>query len=113
MEPEYWLPTPANFLDRFLTMGGAAEAINTGTQNLSTEPLPASQMEAWVASILTMIVSLIANGTIDRQALYMFGHQGIHEMTIMGQEFTKLSFNMSNTKLYSYYQTCSEGRCEG
>ena len=43
------------------------------------------------------VVSLISNGTVDRQALYMFEYQGIHEMTIIGQKFTKLFFNMSDT----------------
>jgi tannase len=118
VELAYWLPTPANFLNRFLTIGGAAEAINTGTQNLPGGVLYGSVSgitDGGFGSFSTDydVISLITNGTIDRQALYMFGYQGIHEMTIIGQEFTKLFFNMSDAKLYSYYQACSEGGREG
>jgi len=35
----------------------------------------------------------------------MFGYQAIHEMTLLGKEFTKGFFNMTkDDKLYAYYQ---------
>lgn len=43
----------------------------------------------------------------------MFGYQGIYEQTVIGKELTRRFFNMSDTKLYSYYQGCSEGGREG
>jgi tannase len=54
-------------------------------------------------------VILLQNGTINRDALFMFGYQAIHEMSVLGKEFTQIFFNSTSTKLYSYYQGCSEG----
>lgn len=58
-------------------------------------------------------VFLIENGTTNWEHLFMFGYQGIHELSVLGKEFTKHFFNMNSTKLYSYYQGCSEGGREG
>jgi tannase len=58
-------------------------------------------------------VFLLANGTINNEALYMFGYQAHHEMSTIGKAFTKNFFSMNSTKLYSYYQACSEGGREG
>ena len=59
----------------------------------------------------------------------MFGFQAHHELSLIGKEFTKRFFNMassnhstisssfnnsgSSTRLYSYYQACSEDGREG
>jgi len=58
-------------------------------------------------------VALLANGTINNEALYMFGYQAHHEMSTIGKAFTKNFFSMNSTKLYAYYQACSEGGREG
>lgn len=58
-------------------------------------------------------VFLLANGTINNEALYMMGYQAHHEMSTIGKEFTKNFFSMNGTKLYAYYQACSEGGREG
>ncbi|KAE9400963.1 tannase and feruloyl esterase [Gymnopus androsaceus JB14] len=52
--------------------------------------------------------------TMDWQSIYMFSYQAIHELSVVGKAFTKEFFNMTDTtKLYSYYQGCSEGGREG
>ena len=43
----------------------------------------------------------------------MLGYKGIHALSTLGKEFTKNFFKMSDTKLYSYHQGCSEGGREG
>lgn len=66
-------------------------------------------------------VFLLANNTINWDAVYMFGYQAIHEMTLLGKAFTSnfyssnsTSYSTGNgTKLYTYYQACSEGGREG
>lgn len=58
-------------------------------------------------------VFLAANGSINNEALYMFGYRVYQEMSTIGKAFTKEFFGMNSTKLYSYYQACSEGRREG
>lgn len=115
---QYFLPTPANFKNRYLSTGGGGYAINSGTQIL-----PGGIMNGAVAgltdggfgSFTTQFdqVFLLANGTINYQSLYMFGYQGIQELTVIGKQLTKNFFNSTNTKLYAYYQGCSEGGREG
>lgn len=43
----------------------------------------------------------------------MFGYLAHHELSTIGKAFTKEFFGMNSTKLYSYYQACSEGGREG
>jgi tannase len=58
---------------------------------------------------------LLANNTVNWESVYMFGYQGIHEMTILGKAFTSNFYPTSNStkRLYTYYQGCSEGGREG
>ncbi|PYH66558.1 putative tannase [Aspergillus vadensis CBS 113365] len=114
----YWLPAPDSFQYRYLSTGGSGYAINT----LSTE-LPSGIIYGAVSgatdggfggftSALDDIFPL-ENGTSNYEALYMFGYEAIHELSILGKEFAGLFFNASNTKIYSYYQSCSEGGRDG
>lgn len=114
----YWLPTPDTFSNRYLSTGGGGFAINSGTQSL-----PGGVQYGAVSgatdggfgnfSIQLDAVWLLDNGTENWEALYMFGYHAIHELTILGQDFTKQFYNMSTDKLYSYYQGCSEGGRDG
>lgn len=59
-------------------------------------------------------VALIENGTVNWQATYMFGYQAHHELATIGKQLTRNIYNVSNSsKIYSYYQGCSEGGREG
>ena len=114
----YWLPSPDKFQNRFLSTGGGGFAVNSGNGSLPGGLLygaAAGLTDAGFGSFNTQFdaVFLLANGTVNWQEVFMFGYQGIHEMTVLGQEFTKNFFKMNSTKLYSYYQGCSEGGREG
>lgn len=115
----YWLPTPSEFQSRFLGTGGGGYAINSGSQSVAggiiygavaglTDGGFGGFDQNWDS------VFPLSNGTANLQSVYMFGYQAIHEMTVIGQAFTKNVFGMSNDeKLYTYYQGCSEGGREG
>ncbi|KUJ06809.1 feruloyl esterase-like protein B precursor [Mollisia scopiformis] len=118
----YWLPSPASFKNRYLATGGGGYAINSGIGN--TGSLPGGVIYGAVAGATDGgfgsfsnnwdSVYIIQNGTVDLESLFMFGYQGINELTLLGQLFTKSFFNMTcDDKLYSYYQGCSEGGREG
>ncbi|KAF4625137.1 hypothetical protein G7Y89_g13031 [Cudoniella acicularis] len=114
----YWLPAPSNFQNRYLSTGGGGLAINSGSMSL-----PGGIIYGAVAGLTDGgfggfnnqfdSVFLIQNGTVNWESVFMFGYQAHHELSSLGKEFTKKFFNMSNTKLYSYYQGCSEGGREG
>lgn len=114
----YWLPAPENFQNRYLSTGGGGYAINSGTQSLPGGIIygaVAGATGGGFGSFTTNFdqVFLVQNGTVNWESLFMFGYEAIHELSAVGKEFTKQFFNMSDSKLYSYYQACSEGGREG
>ncbi|PWY67830.1 tannase and feruloyl esterase [Aspergillus eucalypticola CBS 122712] len=112
---QYWLPAPESFENRFLATGGMAYMISGGSSYL-----PGGVMYGAVAGTTDGgfggeldIAFLLANGTINYEALYSMGYHGIGELTMIGKEFTKNFYSMGEEKLYTYYQGCSEGGREG
>lgn len=114
---EYWLPSPQKFQNRWLSTGGQGFAINGQEGSLAGGILygaAAGQTDAGFGSFSTQYdaVSLAANGTLDHEALYMFGYEAIHELTVIGKMFSANFYN-TTSKVYSYYQGCSEGGRDG
>ncbi|KAK2604759.1 hypothetical protein N8I77_007660 [Diaporthe amygdali] len=115
----FWLPAPDAFQNRYLFTGGGGYAINSRLQSLPGGVMygaVASQTDGGFGEYQTNAIStfLVQNGTIDWQNVYMFGYQAIREQSLLGREFSRLFFNLTETdKLYKYYQGCSEGGREG
>jgi tannase len=115
----YWLPTPAKFQNRYLSTGGGGYAINSGNMSLPGGIIygaVAGETDGGFGIYQNAAINtfLVANGTRNWHNIYMFGYEAIHEMGEIGKAFTKTFFNISETtKLYSYYQGCSEGGREG
>lgn len=109
----YWLPTPDNFQNRFLSTGGGGYLISSGSGSLPGGIIygaAAGTTDGGFGSLTTQFdtVYLLSNGTPNYENLYMFGYQAIHEMSIVGKAFTKGFFNMTEEqKLYTYYQGLS------
>lgn len=107
-----WLPTPANYQNRFLTTGGGGYAINSGDNSL-----PGGVMYGAAAGYTdggfgvdasnAIDTFLVQNGTLAWQNIYMFGYQAIRELSLLGRDFTSNFFNASGTKQYNYYQVFS------
>ncbi|PQE27725.1 Tannase feruloyl esterase protein [Rutstroemia sp. NJR-2017a BVV2] len=115
----YYMPAPSDYKNRFLATGGGGFAINSGAMSG-----PGGVMYGAAAgytdggfggfSVNLDAVNLLGNGTVNWPAIYMFGYQGIKEMTMIGKQFTQQFYGSTNgTKLYTYYQGCSEGGREG
>lgn len=114
----YWLPTPENFQNRYLSTGGGGLAINSGNGSLPGGIIygaVAGLTDGGFGSFDTQFDAafLVQNYTVNWQSVFMFGYQAHHELSAIGKQFTKQFFNMSDTKLYAYYQGCSEGGREG
>lgn len=116
---QYWLPTPSNFQNRYLSTGGFGYAINSVSGNLPGGIIygaAAGGTDGGFGGFSTSFDAVypLVNGTANLEALYMFGYEAIHELTIIGKVYTKSFFNMTDSdKLYSYYQGCSEGGRDG
>ncbi|KAH8886598.1 tannase and feruloyl esterase [Thozetella sp. PMI_491] len=115
----YLVPPPANFKNRYLSTGGGGLAINSGLQFAPSGIIVGAvsgQTDGGFGSFNTQwdAVFLAANNTINWQSVYMFGYQAHHELAVLGKQFTKNMFSMSDgNTLRSYYQGCSEGGREG
>ncbi|KAJ4356192.1 uncharacterized protein N0V89_004222 [Didymosphaeria variabile] len=115
----YFAPDPSAFQNRFLATGGGGLAINSGASSVSggvSVGAIAGLTDGGFGNFNTQADAhfLLANGTVNWENVYMFGYQAIHEMTVLGKAFTKNLMSVSNsTKLYAYYQGCSEGGREG
>ncbi|KAH6871787.1 Tannase/feruloyl esterase [Thelonectria olida] len=112
----YWLPSPGSFKSRYVSTGGGGLAINSGSQYAPSGIIVGAvsgQTDGGFGSFDTQwdAVFLLANGTINWPSVYMFGYQAHHELATLGKQFTKNLYNVS--KIYSYYQGCSEGGREG
>ncbi|KAJ5541279.1 tannase [Penicillium frequentans] len=115
---EFWLPAPEKFQNRWLSTGGFGYAINGDEGDLPGGVVygaVSGQTDGGYGSFSTELdaVFLLANGTINRQALYMQGYQAHYEMSMIGKAFSKNFYDMGSEKLYAYYQGCSEGGREG
>ncbi|TEY54697.1 hypothetical protein BOTCAL_0239g00190 [Botryotinia calthae] len=110
-----WLPSPENFQNRWLSSGGMAYSINSGTTNLVGGVMYGAASGLTDGGFDTVFdsVFLLDNGTINWEPTYMFGYQAIGELTTLGKEFTKQFYDMGDEKLYAYYQGCSDGGREG
>ncbi|RAK97936.1 tannase [Aspergillus ibericus CBS 121593] len=122
VQVRFWLPSPEKFANRYLSTGGADYYVNQGTQQLPGGVMygaVSGSTDGGFGSFDTGVdeILLLANGTLDWQNLYMFGYQAHHELATIGKRFTRNFFNMTDNeedqKLYSYYQSCSEGGREG
>ncbi|KAJ5719922.1 hypothetical protein N7493_006800 [Penicillium malachiteum] len=116
---QYWLPEPSQFKNRYVSTGGGGWAINSGSSSIPTGIIAGGvggMTDGGFGSFDTQFSSaaLLANGTINWQATYMWGYQAHNELAILGKELTRNLYNVADSqKVYSYYQGCSEGGREG
>lgn len=115
----YWLPAPNDFQNRYVSTGGGGLAINSGSEYIPTGLIVGAVSgitDGGFGSFDTQLneVFLLANGTINWQAAYMFGHQAHHELAVLGKELARRLYEVQDDeRVYSYYQGCSEGGREG
>jgi tannase len=114
----YYMPAPSAYKNRFLATGGGAYAIQSGSQSAPGGVMYGAASGYTDGSFGGFDVDfddvfLLANGTVNWPIVYMFGYQAIKEMTVIGKKFTSNFYGSNNTKIYTYYQGCSEGGREG
>lgn len=114
---KYAFPEPADFKNRFYVAGGGGYSLNTD----STGGLPYGAAAGATSAGYDALdgvsyddVVLLGNGSINWDATYMFAYQALGEMTQIGKYVTKGLYGLStSSKLYTYYEGCSDGGREG
>lgn len=113
------MPSPAQFKNRYLTIGGGGWAITSTNSDGSGLPLGLPHGAAtgttdggfgsWSGQVTDVI--LAGNGTINQTMVESFAYKSLHESTVLGKELTSNFYG--NATFKSYYAGCSEGGREG
>ncbi|RMY71033.1 hypothetical protein D0863_05397 [Hortaea werneckii] len=113
----YAFPAPSDFTNRFYVAGGGGYSLSSSATGGLEYGAAGGATGAGYGSLEGTSyddVILYGNGSINWDATYMFGYQALGEMTIVGKPLTKAFYGMANgTKLYTYYEGCSDGGREG
>lgn len=113
---KYAFPKPSDFKKRFYVAGGGGYSLSTD----STGGLPYGAVGGATSAGYDAFdtsyddVALYGNGSINWDATYMFAYQALGEMSLVGKELTKGFYGLSSeSKVYTYYEGCSDGGREG
>lgn len=101
----YLVPSPDKFTGRYVSTGGGGLAINSGSTYAVSGIIVGAVSgitDGGFGDFDTQwdAVFLEANDTVNWQATYMFGYQAHHELALLGKEYTKNLFNVTD-KVYS------------
>ncbi|ATZ46274.1 hypothetical protein BCIN_01g09020 [Botrytis cinerea B05.10] len=113
---KYAFPSPSDFENRFYVGGGGGYSLSSdATGGLAYGAVGGATDAGYDAFDYSYDeVVLYGNGSINWDATYMFGYQALGEMTLVGKSLTKGFYGLSDdTKVYTYYEGCSDGGREG
>ncbi|OGM40206.1 tannase subunit [Aspergillus bombycis] len=110
---KYAFPKPSDYENRFYVAGGGGFSLSSdATGGLAYGAVGGATDAGYDAFDNSYDeVVLYGNGTINWDATYMFAYQALGEMTQIGKYITKGFYG--NSKLYTYYEGCSDGGREG
>lgn len=113
----YTFPSPDTFMNRFYVGGGGGYSLNADPTGGLAYGAVAGVTDAGydaIDSIALDDVVLTGNGSINWDNVYMFAYQGLGEMTQIGKAITPAFYGLdTSTKIYTYYEGCSDGGREG
>ncbi|KAI1401698.1 hypothetical protein F4819DRAFT_316033 [Hypoxylon fuscum] len=113
---KYAFPQPSDFKNRFYVAGGGGFSLaSDATGGLPYGAVGGATDAGYDAFSNTYDeVVLYGNGSINWDATYMFSYQALGEMTKIGKPFAQAFYGLSDdTKVYTYYEGCSDGGREG
>ncbi|KAF7860465.1 hypothetical protein EAF04_008591 [Stromatinia cepivora] len=112
----YNFPGPESYKNRFYVAGGGGYSLNvdpTGGLRYGAVGGVSDAGYAAISGTSADEVVLTGNGSINWDSIYMFSYQALGEMTQLGKAITLLFYGNNSSKLYTYYEGCSDGGREG
>ncbi|KAI0907166.1 Tannase/feruloyl esterase [Ustulina deusta] len=113
---KYAFPDPAAFKNRFYVAGGGGYSLNSDATGGIEYGAASGATDAGYDAFSNTYdeVVLYGNGSVNWDATYMFGYQALGEMTTIAKPLTQGFYGVSaDTKIYTYYEGCSDGGREG
>ncbi|TGJ86258.1 hypothetical protein E0Z10_g2506 [Xylaria hypoxylon] len=113
---KYAFPEPSVFKNRFYVAGGGGYSLSSdatgGIEYGAASGATDAGYDAFSYSFDE--VALYGNGTTNWDATHMFGYQALGEMTSIAKPLARGFYGVSDeTKIYTYYEGCSDGGREG
>lgn len=108
---KYAFPQPSDFKSRFYLAGGGGFAL----QSASTGGLPYGAASGATSAGYDAFnydfdeKVLYGNGSINWDATYAFAYTALGELTKIGKPLTGAFYGQNGTKLYTYFEGCSDG----
>ncbi|KAK4235769.1 hypothetical protein C8A03DRAFT_36356 [Achaetomium macrosporum] len=101
---KYAFPSPSEFKNRFYVAGGGGFSLSSDATGGLSYGAAGGATDAGYAALSNSYdkVVLYGNGSINWNATHMFGYQALGEMGLP-----------DDTKIYTYFQGCSDGGREG
>ncbi|KAL5360619.1 Tannase/feruloyl esterase [Aspergillus floccosus] len=113
---KYAFPSPSDFKNRFYVAGGGGFSLSSDATGGLSYGAAGGATDAGYDAFSNSYdeVVLYGNGSINWDATYMFGYQALGEMTKIGKPLARGFYGLSDdTKIYTYYEGCSDGGREG
>ncbi|KAK4633714.1 Tannase [Fulvia fulva] len=113
---KYAFPVPSNYKSRFYVAGGSGFSLSSdatgGLEYSAASGAISAGYDAFNYSYDKEV--LYGNGTINWDATYALAYTALGEMTRMAKQILPTLYGSStDTKIYTYYEGCSDGRREG
>lgn len=104
-------PEPSTFANRFYLSGGGGYALSS----VATGGLPygaasgatSAGYDAFNQNFDAAV--LYGNGTINWDATYAFAYTALGELTKIGKPVTQAFYGLNDTKVFTYFEGCSDG----
>ncbi|KAH8896701.1 tannase and feruloyl esterase [Thozetella sp. PMI_491] len=113
---KYAFPSPDEFQNRFYVGGGGGFSLSSDATGGITYGAASGATDAGYDAFSNSYdeVVLYGNGSINWDATHMFGYQALGEMTQVAKAITPGFYGLaSDTKIYTYFEGCSDGGREG
>ncbi|KAH7371532.1 Tannase/feruloyl esterase [Pyrenochaeta sp. MPI-SDFR-AT-0127] len=111
----YAFPEPATFKNRFYISGGGGFSLSSdatgGLVYGAASGATSAGYDAFNYSYDEK--ALYGNGSINWDATYAFAHTALGELTTIGKPLTQSFYAADDTKIYTYFEGCSDGGREG
>ncbi|KAH6661288.1 Tannase/feruloyl esterase [Truncatella angustata] len=108
-------PEPSNFENRWYLAGGGGFSISSdatgGLAYAAASGATSGGYDAFDYSYDEKV--LYGNGSINWDATYGFAYVALGELTKIGKPTTQAFYGLDDTKIYTYFEGCSDGGREG
>lgn len=104
-------PEPSGFKKRFYLAGGGGFSLSSdatgGLPYGAVSGATSAGYDAFSSSFDEKV--LYGNGSINWDATYAFAFTALGELTKIGKPLAKAFYGMNSTKIYTYFEGCSDG----